>query len=234
MPPQGSQPPVTPQPIIEMHVPPTKHHTVAIVSSILVIIVLVGIALVLHSLKVPAATGSVTLLVRAADGSSRTVETFSLGDQSLTPLPGLNANNISNATQPTVLSDGSVIALDPAGVIKLLGGPKGTVSVLVATPVQPHPSTSLSVWGDGALLAWVAPTDRSIQVFRKTDRGIYTPMYLNSALTANSLGFTATGSSLVFAHLLDNSTELSMLDFATGNVVQLKTIDGLASIIPTP
>ncbi len=178
-------------------------------------------------------TGSVTLVVRDASGG-RTIETFSLSSKDLTPLVGVDANSVTTVSARTFkLTDGSTITLGTAGVVQQVKG-GSQANVLIASPVAPLLRTPLTVWGDGVRVAWMSPVDGSIQVFSKSARGAYLPNYLNTELFPNSLGFSEDGLVLVAGRIVGEQTELYAIRLVSGRVTKLATIEGLASVVPTP
>lgn len=170
--------------------------------------------------------GDVSVLVRSVDGE-RVVYSLSLSTGALSnPV-------IDDGTVPKsrfMLSDGSVITVERAGVVRVLPGTTD-YQVLLATPVAAGPRTPLSLWGDGALLAWVNPGDGSLQVFNETERGAYAPLYLNQGLHPNSFEFSADGTSLVVAKIVGESTDVYRVTFADGSIEKAATIPGIATIV---
>jgi hypothetical protein len=180
-------------------------------------------------------TGSVTLLVRFPDGA-RDIETYSLADGTAV-LTGVSADTITpDSTKVFTLKDGSVVTLDPAGIIKIKGGPKGPVSILIASTVPPTDRTPLAVWNDGEKIAWVNPADSSLQIFAKNSRGTYLPVYLAKDVKVSSLGFTEDGTILAFTTLSvqksgEAATEISAVDLVTPTLTSVSTMNGFISII---
>ncbi len=178
-------------------------------------------------------TGTVTLLVRDLDGTRR-VGTFSLREKAFSERTDVDASEITTiSARIFALSDASVVTLDTPGVVRRGGGQDG-MSVLVASPVSPFLNTPLSVWGDGARVAWVNPADRSVQVFVRSERGAYLPGYLNRDFRANSLGFTDDGSTLVLGKIAGDTTEIHSIKLSNGRMQHITTVPGFASVVPTP
>lgn len=176
--------------------------------------------------------GSVTLIVRSAD-NVRSIETLDLAGGALTALPAVDPNSITTISARIFkLPDGSVITLDKSGVVRR---PQvGNMSVLIASPVAPLLKTPLTVLGDGEQIAWVSPADGSVQVFARSTRGAYLPHYLNRDMRPSSIGFTEDGQYLVMALIVGEQTEVYAANIATGVVSKITTLDGFASIVPTP
>lgn len=178
-------------------------------------------------------SGTVTLLVRDLDGT-RHVGTFSLNEKAFSERTDVDVTEITTiSARVFALSDASVVTLDTPGVVRRGGGQDG-VSVLVASPVAPFLNTPLSVWGDGARVAWVSPADRSIQVFVRSQRGAYLPGYLNRDLSVSSLGFTENGDTLVVGRMDRDSTDLYAIKLTNGRVIKLTTLPGFVKVVPNP
>lgn len=223
-------PPESPQAsTVSAYSPQPRRKIFSVALAILVIIFLGAILLWLNTGKL---AGSVSVLVRNAD-DTRAVYTLELRSKSLSETVGVNPNSITTVSTKTFfLIDGSKIMLNDAGIVHTIGDQIS--SVLIASPVAPVLRTPLSVSNEGARIAWMSPADNSIQVFDKTERGAYVPVYLNTELRVNSLGFNEDGSVLVASRMLESTTEIYAIHIDSGRVTLLSTIEGLASIIPTP
>jgi hypothetical protein len=199
---------------------------------------IVGVAIVgaVYYVWTTQLTGTIHVIVRAADGS-RSINTFSLSSKSLTILPDIDASLISGGASRTYrFPDGSAISLAPAGVV--LADSDENVSVLIASPVSPTLQTPLAIWNEGARIAWVSPADQSLQVFERSARGTYLPIYLGTSDKVGSLGFTEDGTVLVIATVDvekggGSITELSAVDLSTPTKSSrfVASIIGFASII---
>ncbi len=170
-----------------------------------------------------------TLLLLSPEGE-RHVTNFSLSSGQLSSRQDVDATTLrlDDVNKSFALSDGSVITVEPAGIVRKT---TGTNALLVATPVAAFGKTPLAVWNDGARVAWVNPADRSLQVFERNSRGTYLPLYLNKDMRANSLGFTDDGSVLVAAKLGSENTELVAVDLATGTASSAGIVEGHAAIV---
>jgi hypothetical protein len=139
-------------------------------------------------------------------------------------------------TSPTVtqqfqLDDGSSILVEKAGIVSRTPG-SNFFRVLVASPVVATTRTPIAEWGDGALLAWVNPGDSSLQVFQKTARGSYAPLYVQQGLHPNSFQFTKSGETLVVAKIVGESTDLYEISLESGTIERFKTVEGLVTVLP--
>lgn len=176
-------------------------------------------------------SGSVTVLVRTADGV-REVVTLGLRSGVFESRADADPSAITTmSARLFTLDDGSVITLGTPGIVQ-----KGdtSISVLVASPVAPLMRTPLTVWDQGTRVAWVSPSDGSIQVFARTSRGAYVPTLVLDSLFPNSLGFTDDGASLVAGVIAENETAFYHIALDTGTITHVATINGLASVVPTP
>lgn len=129
------------------------------------------------------------------------------------------------------LDSGSVVQLSATGVVEHVGGTDGPLSVLVASPVAPTVRTPLTVTRDGARLAWVSPTDNTLQVFSRTARDTYIPISITKTSGISSVGFSPDGTEVIFGAFSDEKTVVSVLNIETGAVRVLGTYDGFINII---
>ena len=170
--------------------------------------------------------GDISVLIRGVDGE-RTVYSLSLSTGKLSNPVADDGTIVKNRF---VLDDGSVITIEPAGVVRVSPG-ASEYQVLLAAPVAATSRTPLSEWGDGKLLAWVNPGDGSLQVFSETKQGSYAPIYLNQELHPNSFGFSPDGASLVIAKIVGESTDLYQVALADGAIERVATVPGIATIV---
>lgn len=217
-----------------MPAPQPKNSSTKILWSIIAIVVVLAMALAVFTLFAPRLSGNVTVLVRDEAGN-RTVHTLSLDTGKLTERPDVSGETaVRDSTEVFILADGSIIRLDPAGVIRLNQGPLGPVSLLVASPVAPTLGTPLSVWGEADKVAWMSPADGSIQVFSRSVRGAYLPQYLTHDIRPDSLGFTEDGKVLVASRIEGGKTIFYALALNSQAIVKVASVSGYASVIPTP
>ena len=174
-------------------------------------------------------SGEVTLLVRNSDGT-RTLERLSLSDGTVSPLDGVPSDSITTASMRVFrLSDDSIITLDKAGIVRRTAS--GGMSVLVASPREPRARTPLSVFGDGERIAWVSPADNSLQVFERSTRGAYLPIYTR-AFSVGSLDFTDDGTTLIVSQIQSTGTIFYSIALDQGTVETISSFTGIASIVP--
>lgn len=175
---------------------------------------------------------SVTVLLRDTSGG-RALYKYVLADRTL-QLHAEAAPEASMGERTIPLRDGSVIGLQAPGIVRITNGDLATMEVLVASPVAPFVNTPFAVWGEGQRLAWKSPADDSLQVYERTERGAYQPVFLLSDVRANSLGFTASGAYLVVGSIEGEATRFFTLRLSDGSILEGATIPGFASIISTP
>jgi hypothetical protein len=217
-----------------MSAPQPKDSSTKILWSVVVVVVVLALALAVVTLFAPRASGNVTVLVRDEAGN-RSVHTLALDTGALTERVDVSGETaVRDNDEVFILSDGSIIRLDPAGVIRLNQGPLGPVSVLIASPVAPTLRTPLTVWGEADRVAWMSPADGSVQVFARSERGAYLPVLLNHEIRPNSLGFSDDGNFLVAGVMRKVSTDFYALNLQNNKVSHVGTISGLVSVIPTP
>lgn len=177
--------------------------------------------------------GSVRVLVRDATGA-RTVQTFDLQSARMTEVPDVDPYTVTtDSVRIFRESDGSIITLNNLGIIRRAGGSDGALSVLIASPVPPRLRTPFAIWGGGSHIAWVSPTDGSVQVFSKNTSGAYSPVVLYTDTNVNSLGFSDQGNTIVLATLGSDTTTIRAIPLSGGDGVT-STLSGLITIIPTP
>jgi hypothetical protein len=211
-----------------------KRHFLPVIFIALALVLAVGAGLFFWNQR---NEGTVMLLVRDAEGGS-TLEFLSLSTKSMTPVEGADADALAKKPSGVfTLPDGSTISITPSGVVRQ-GANKGPTTLLVASAVPATEQTPFAVWQGGARIAWINPSDGSLQVFERSDRGTYAPLYLSVSVKANSLGFTQDGSVLVIAkaHVERQgpiTTEISTIK--VGSVSEtaraVATISGFARII---
>lgn len=192
------------------------------------------VAVAVQQLWLTPETGTATLLVRATDGT-RSVQALSLETGIRTPRPEVSTEGMhSRALRTFTLSDGSVISVEPAGIVRTQRSDTERVTLLVASAVPTTALTPLSVWGDGEKIAWVSPADNSIQVFEKNERGVYLPVFVRAGIPVSSLQFSAYGDALIVAKIGLSDTSLSVLSLTSGSVRSVTTVPGFATVIPIP
>ncbi len=198
--------------------------------AILIGIVVIAIAAVAAYFWLVQPKGSVTLLVLNSVGE-RNVTEFSLSSGSTALIAGRDAYAMSldDVNRIFVLSDGSFITVESAGVVRK--DDAGNLALLIASPVAPVKKVPLAVWDDGRRIAWINPADRSLQVFERNSRGVYLPIYLNKDVSGNSLGFTDDGDALVVAQFGLEDTTLTAINLTRGTASKAGTVLGHAAII---
>lgn len=185
----------------------------------------------------PLSNGSVRILVRDISGT-KSVYQVSLFSGSKAQDTTVDAASVSTVPSRIFrLKDGSVVTLNDTGVVTRQGSSKGELAVLISSTERPTLMTPFAVWGDAEKIAWVNPADNSLQVFERTARGTYTPVFLDSTIHVNSIVFTEDGTRLVAAQVRatqtgESTTELYVVDLKVSSITALSTITGFATILP--
>jgi hypothetical protein len=185
----------------------------------------------------PKETAGVRILVRDSTGA-RAVYHLSLPAGTKTEETGVDAESISTVPSRIFrLADGSIVTLNDTGVVTRQGNSKGPLSVLISSTERPTLKTPFAVWGDAEKIAWVNPADNSLQVFERTARGTYNPVFLDSTIRANSIAFTEDGGTLIVAQVRatqtgESTTEFHIVDLTTLSVTSTASVTGFATIIP--
>lgn len=206
--------------------------------TIFIIVILVavaaGVALIQYSLPpLKNFTGSVTVVQRSVDGD-RALHNVFLKDFFIGPLTGAEKLDESayKKQESFSLADGSTITLNEKGIVEFSADPKAPPKTLIVSPKQPTPRTIFTVWGEGKKIAWVNPGDRSLQVFERSERGVYVPIFLgNKDITPNSIGFNQDGTALVIADIAGESTDFYVAEISSGTLTKIGTMPGLVTII---
>lgn len=198
----------------------------------LITLTIVATAFVTITLPSTIQSSETVLILRLDAEGIKQVGDLSLRTGAVTQRTGVDTSGLRiGETGVHSLSDGSVVAVEPAGIVRR-HAQMDTMALLVASPVQATQRTPLAVWNDATRVAWVNPADQSLQIFEKNATGAYLPVYLNSDAYVGSMRFTDDGAKLVFAsHGLD-TTDFYVIDLPHGSVTSVATLDGVASILP--
>ncbi|MEK7530907.1 MAG: hypothetical protein AAB573_03485 [Patescibacteria group bacterium] len=228
--PPGTQPPMG----VLNQVPSHKGaHITRLILMVVVVVILIVVFYVVWTMT--SVSGSVSLIVRDVTGD-RTLYTYSLSNKELVENESIDANLVvSSSAKLYQRSDGSVIGLTPAGVV--MADIENRTTILIASPVSPTLQTPLAVWSGGERIAWQSPADGSVQVFERTERGTYVPIYLNSELAVSSLGFTEDGSVLVATKTIVErggepvTTDVFAIKLKSASVARISSLQGFATIV---
>lgn len=192
---------------------------------ILLTLVLSAIAVTYQSTQMD----DVRILLRSDDGG-RGVYTLSLSSGALQS--DETSRQTTNSGGKFVLSDGSVLALEPAGIVR--HGADQSFSLLVASTVSPSPRTPLAIWHDGQRIAWLNPADGSLQVYEKTPRDTYAPLLVQKDLLPSSIQFSEDGNTLILTKLSAGMTDFYTLTLRSGEVQKRTSVTGFATLTQTP
>jgi hypothetical protein len=172
--------------------------------------------------------GTVSVLLEKPGSGAYTAE-LSLVNGGLTSMRAADATGTAQPAPAYNGPRGSVIQLTPAGIEQR--SENGDTEVLIISVTPPTAETPFAVWGKGSLIAWVSPTDQSLQVFARTPRGSYQPLFVSSSVRADSLGFTDDGAALVVTTVsrTDAGDVVSTEVHAVSTALPTKTLNPLAS-----
>lgn len=179
---------------------------------------------------IAASFGDARILVMTEDGV-RTIETISLGTGERTVTARDTEINAS-IFNTFYMQDGTLITVDSPGIVRKNGTDVESTVVLVASPVPATNQTPLAVWNDAARIAWVSPSDGSLQVFEQNARGAYVPLFVDQNLSVESLQFAKDGQSLVVSIAYGAQSEVAVLSLTTGELEPVAAIPGFVSVLP--
>lgn len=142
----------------------------------------------------------------------------------------LNGDSISigNGFKPFPAHNQRTFALTKEG-IALLSFNGDTPSVVVASPVEVSMVTPFAVSQDGVRVAWVAPADRSLQVFENVN-GYFVPVLVTDALSPETLAFSPDGKYLMGTTYSLATTTLHLIKVSSGSVSTLSEFSGFLRI----
>jgi hypothetical protein len=201
---------------------------------LLLAVVIAGSAVVFFAPSVPAENlGSVAVMVVPEDGEP-SYQLLSLATFSLAPLPEAHILRVTEAhtdRSTHVLSDGTSITVTEAGLVRDFMNAKREPQILVASPLPPRRMTPFAVWNDGQRVAWVSPADYSLQVYERSMRGTYLPLFLGEELRADSIVFSVDGTHVVAAAIGETTTDIHLIDVPENSIEHVATLPGYISLI---
>ena len=109
--------------------------------------------------------------------------------------------------------------------IALLSFNGDTPSVVVASPVEVSMSTPFAVSQDGMHVAWVAPADKSLQVFENVN-GYFIPELVTTELRPETMVFSPDGTHLLGTTHTDTATTLHLVKISSGKVTTISEFSG--------
>ncbi len=138
-------------------------------------------------------------------------------------------DELGSGIRPWGLSNGSVISLTSSG-IGMLGNSSNEVSTPLISSALFITDTPVAMSLDGARIAWVNPSDRSLQIFERSLQGTYTPILIIPGVSATSLAFNRAGTLLITASGGEGGTDIRVVDIRRSNMKLIGTIPGIAEI----
>lgn len=109
--------------------------------------------------------------------------------------------------------------------IALLSFNGDTPSVVVASPVEVSMTTPFAVSQDGMHVAWVAPADKSLQIFENVN-GYFIPELVTTALKPETMAFSPDGKYLLGTTHTETMTTLHLVKIASGKVTTVSDFSG--------
>lgn len=116
---------------------------------------------------------------------------------------------VGNGIRPYPLVGSETAALTSQGIVSFVKYEEPKLLVASAVPVLDTPFT---VSSDGLRLAWINPSDRSLQVFVRTPANTYAPLLVKPAFRADALRFSLDGTALLASHRTEEGTILVHID----------------------
>lgn len=102
-------------------------------------------------------------------------------------------------------------------------------NVVVASPTPVPVTTPFAVSLDGVRVAWVAPADKSLQVFENVN-GYFVPLLLKPELHPDSLVFSPDGKYLLTSTHGEATTTLSVVAIKGGHITEVGEVGGFLKL----
>jgi WD40 repeat protein len=102
-------------------------------------------------------------------------------------------------------------------------------NVVVASPTPVPVTTPFAVSLDGARVAWVAPADKSLQIFENVN-GYFVPLLLKPDLSPDSIVFSPDGKYLLTSSHTEATTTLSVVAVSGGSVTRVGDVGGFLKL----
>jgi WD40 repeat protein len=131
---------------------------------------------------------------------------------------------VGQGYQPFPSPNQRTFALTEKG-IALLSYSDDPPTIVVASPTVVPVSTPFTVSSDGRLVAWVAPADKSLQIFENVN-GYFVPLLLKPGFHAQSLVFSPNGRYLLAASSGAQGSELRIVKVSSGKEYAVGGVDG--------
>lgn len=113
--------------------------------------------------------------------------------------------------------------------IALLAYSDSEPTLVVASPIPVPLTTPFAVSQDGMRVAWVAPADRSLQVFENVN-GYFVPLLLNSKFAPQSLAFSPNGEYLLGTTHTEATSTVHLIRIASESVTAIGELSGYVDL----
>lgn len=135
---------------------------------------------------------------------------------------------VGKGVKPFPSPNQRTFALTSDGVA-LLSYSDNEPTIVIASPVPVPETTPFAVSQDGMRVAWVAPADKSLQVFENVN-GYFVPLLLQNKSPFQTLVFAPDGRHLIGGSHSETTTSLSIVKISSGKTSVLGTIGGLLEL----
>lgn len=132
--------------------------------------------------------------------------------------------SVGRGFKPHPAHNQRTFALTKEGIV-LLSFNGDTPSVVVASPVEVSMSTPFAVSQDGMRVAWVAPADKSLQVFENVN-GYFIPELVTTKLKPETMVFSPDGEYLLGTTHTETMTTLHLVKISSGKVTTISEFSG--------
>ncbi len=135
---------------------------------------------------------------------------------------------IGTGVRPYPVGDRSAVSLTERGIIRISGN-GGPETALISSPIFII-DTPITVSRDGLRIAWVSPSDHSIQVFEKRSEGTYGSVMVIANTAPTSIAFNEAGTHLLLATSVEAGTQIEIIDIKKSVKSTVGVIPGIADI----
>jgi hypothetical protein len=132
--------------------------------------------------------------------------------------------SVGKGFKPHPAHNQRTFALTREGIV-LLSFNGDTPAVVVASPVEVSMSTPFAVSQDGMRVAWVAPADKSLQVFENVN-GYFVPELVTTEIKPETMAFSPDGKYLLGATYTETMTTLHLVKISSGRVTTVSEFSG--------
>ncbi len=175
------------------------------------------------------ASPSTATAVLVSEGRPYVVSIYALSGDISTTTEAEDPQMLLTWRYRAVLSDGSTIVADSTGVIS--SDAKGATSTVVRSVLPVKNKVPIGVSRTGEIVAWVSPSDKTLQIFRKVENK-YIPAAIEQVQMPTSLAVTHDGAYILLSMLTeDGGTSVSRYSIETKTIEQLLVTDSTVFFI---